>query len=258
LARLDAALAATHIGGLTTNLQFLRYVLQSPSYAQANLDTGLIPRDAAVLFNQERVGLALAAAADVAQTLLDERATQGADPFSRTDGWRSHGVFERRFEFEFGDQHVQAGLTYLHDGALLLKVGEAAGLLSFYATPQGIDLQFMDQRALVNVYRKGEVAYIHTALGATQIIAIDLLLHAGEAPAEGGRLTAPMPGKVVSFAVKAGDAVKKGQALAVMDAMKMEHTIAAPMDGVVAELLYAPGDQVVEGAELIKLFVAAL
>jgi 3-methylcrotonyl-CoA carboxylase alpha subunit len=108
----------------------------------------------------------------------------------------------------------------------------------------------------VNVYRKGEVAHIHTAQGATQIIAIDLLLHAGEAPAEGGRLTAPMPGKVVSFAVKAGDVVKRGQALAVMDAMKMEHTIAAPMDGVVTELLYAPGDQVVEGAELLKLTCA--
>jgi 3-methylcrotonyl-CoA carboxylase alpha subunit len=62
-----------------------------------------------------------------------------------------------------------------------------------------------------------------------------------------------MPGKVVSFSVKAGDKVTKGQALAVMDAMKMEHTIAAPMDGVVAELLYAPGDQVTEGAELLKL-----
>ena len=74
--------------------------------------------------------------------------------------------------------------------------------------------------------------------------------------AEGGRLTAPMPGKVVSFAVKAGDAVSKGQVLAVMEAMKMEHTIAAPGDGVVAELLYAPGDQVAEGAELLKLSAA--
>jgi 3-methylcrotonyl-CoA carboxylase alpha subunit len=253
LTRLDTALAQTHIVGLTTNVQFLRQVVQCDSFAQANLDTGLIPREAAVLFNQERVGLALAAAADVAQTLLDERDTQGVDPFSKTDGWRSHGVFTRRFEFEFGGQHVQAGLTYLHDGALSLKVGDDAGVLSFAATEQGIDLQFSGQRALVNVYRKGEVAHIHTAQGATQIVAIDLLLHAGEAPAEGGRLTAPMPGKVVSFAVKAGDAVKKGQALAVMDAMKMEHTIAAPMDGVVAELLYAPGDQVVEGAELLKL-----
>ena len=63
----------------------------------------------------------------------------------------------------------------------------------------------------------------------------------------------PMPGKVVSFAVKAGDVVKKGQPLAIMDAMKMEHTIAAPADGVVAELLFAPGDQVTEGAELLRL-----
>ncbi len=255
LARLDDALAQTHIIGLTTNVQFLRHVLQSPSFAQANLDTGLIPREAAVLFKQERVGLAMAAAADVAKTLLDERAAEGTDPFSKTDGWRSHGVFTRRFEFEFGGEHVQAALTYLHDGALSFTVGDAAGLLEFTATPEGIDLRFAGQRTLVNVYRQGEVGYIHTAQGATQIIAIDLLLHAGEAPAEVGRLTAPMPGKVVSFAVKAGDIVKRGQALAVMDAMKMEHTIAAPIDGVVEELLYAPGDQVVEGAELLKLVV---
>jgi 3-methylcrotonyl-CoA carboxylase alpha subunit len=58
---------------------------------------------------------------------------------------------------------------------------------------------------------------------------------------------------VVSFAVAAGDKVKAGQALAVMEAMKMEHTIAAPADGEVLELLYAPGDQVAEGEELLKL-----
>jgi len=255
LARLDASLAATHIVGLATNVQFLRHVVQCDSFAKANLDTGLIPREAAVLFKQERVGLVLAAAADVAQTLLDERAAEGADPFSKVDGWRSHCVFTRRFEFEFGGEHVPASLTYLHDGALSFSVGDAAGMLEFAATPLGIDLRFAGQRALVNVYRKGEVAHIHAAQGATQIIAIDLLAHAGEAAVEGGRLTAPMPGKVVSFAVKTGDAVKKGQILAVMDAMKMEHTIAAPVDGVVAELLYAPGDQVVEGAELLKLVV---
>jgi 3-methylcrotonyl-CoA carboxylase alpha subunit len=60
---------------------------------------------------------------------------------------------------------------------------------------------------------------------------------------------------VVSFAVKDGDLVKKGQPLAIMDAMKMEHTIAAPADGVVAELLFAPGDQVTESAELLRLEV---
>ncbi|MDD5030724.1 MAG: acetyl/propionyl/methylcrotonyl-CoA carboxylase subunit alpha [Rhodoferax sp.] len=261
LARLDAALAATHIVGLTSNVQFLRHVLQSDSFANAQLDTGLIPREAAVLFNQQRVGLALAAAADVAQTLIDERATPTADPFSQTDGWRSLGHAQRRFAFEFGGNAVPASLCYLHDGTLRFSVGvdatQTGGELSFAATSNGIDLQFAGQRARVNVYRNDEVAHVFTAQGATQIIAIDLLAHAGVAPAEGGRLTAPMPGKVVSFAVQAGDVVTKGQALAVMEAMKMEHTIAAPADGVVAELLYAPGDQVVEGAELLRLSVAA-
>ena len=82
---------------------------------------------------------------------------------------------------------------------------------------------------------------------------IDALAHAGEAQAEGGRLTAPMPGKVVSIAVKVGDVVHKGQPLAVMEAMKMEHTIAAPADGRVLEVLFAPGEQVAEGAELLRL-----
>jgi 3-methylcrotonyl-CoA carboxylase alpha subunit len=260
LARLDEALAQTHIVGLATNVQFLRMVARTDSFANANLDTALIPREEAVLFQQERVGLPLAAAAAVAQTLLREHATEGADPFSRRDGWRSHGLVERRFEFDFGGTHAKARLDYLHDGALRLTVGEGpdavSGPLVFHGTARGIDLQFAGQRTRATVYAQGETDHVFTPQGATQIVAIDLLAHAGEDQSEGGRLTAPMPGKVVSFAVQAGDTVSKGQPLAVMEAMKMEHTIAAPQDGVVAELLYAPGDQVAEGAELLKLSAA--
>ena len=97
------------------------------------------------------------------------------------------------------------------------------------------------------------MTHVFAAQGATRILAIDLLAHAGDQQSEAGRLTAPMPGKVLSFAVRNGDKVTKGQTLAVMEAMKMEHTIAAPADGTVAELLFAPGDQVAEGAELLKL-----
>ena len=260
LARLDEALAQTHIVGLATNVQFLRRVSRTDSFAQAKLDTALIPREQAVLFHQEPVGLPLAAAAAVAQTLLNERASEGVDPFSRRDGFHTHGVVQRRFEFEFGDEHAKALLTYERGGSLHLAVGEGdaavAGPLVFNAVAQGIELQFAGQRTRAAVYAQGEVDHVFTPLGATQITAIDLLAHSGETAAEGGRLTAPMPGKVVSFAVKAGDAVTKGQPLAVMEAMKMEHTIAAPADGVVQELLYAPGDQVTEGAELLKLVVA--
>jgi 3-methylcrotonyl-CoA carboxylase alpha subunit len=260
LARLDEALAQTHIVGLATNVQFLRRVARTEAFASAKLDTALIPREQAVLFHQEPVGLPLAAAAAVAQTLLRERASEGVDPFSRRDGFHTHGVVQRRFEFEFGGEHAKAWLTYERGGSLHLAVGEgetaAAGPLVFAAQADGIELQFAGQRTRAAVYAQGEVDHVFTPRGATQITAIDLLAHAGEVAAEGGRLTAPMPGKVVSFAVKAGDTVAKGQPLAVMEAMKMEHTIAAPADGVVQELLYAPGDQVTEGAELLKLSAA--
>ncbi|MDZ7861888.1 acetyl/propionyl/methylcrotonyl-CoA carboxylase subunit alpha [Acidovorax sp.] len=261
LARLDEALAQTHIVGLATNVQFLRRVARTDSFAQAQLDTALIPREQAVLFKREDVGLPLAAASAVAQALLHERAAEGVDPFSRRDGFHTHGVVQRRFEFEFDGEHAKAWLTYERGGSLHLAVGEGAvrvaGPLVFATTGDAIDLQFAGQRTRAAVYAQGEVDHVFTPQGATQIVAIDLLAHSGEAAAEGGRLTAPMPGKVVSFAVKAGDKVAKGQALAVMEAMKMEHTIAAPVDGVVQELLYAPGDQVAEGAELLKLAAVA-
>ncbi len=260
LARLDAALAETRIVGLSTNVQFLRHVVASPSFAQANLDTALIPREAGVLFNQDKVGLNLAVAAAVAQTLLAERASEGKDPFSRRDGWRPHGLTVRRFDFEYQGEAMQANLTYLHDGALQLAFEEVSGVLTFDALPAPngtlMDLRFLGQRQTVQTWQREEVVHVFCALGATQIIELDALAHAGEAAHDGGRLTAPMPGKVVSFAVKAGDVVKKGQPLAVMEAMKMEHTIAAPADGTVAELLYAPGDQVAEGAELLKIQTA--
>ena len=287
LARLDLALSQTHIVGLSTNVQFLRHVVQSPSFVQANLDTALIPREAAVLFNQEKVGLAMAVAGVVAHALLLEReperehvraqapsagAAGWTDPWAERDGWRASGLSQRRFEFEFAGESHATVLTYLHDGATQLTVGDASGLLLFSAVQKdqrhgqcdgnsdaasAIDVQFAGQRQVLNVYQNGAVAHVHSAQGASQIIAIDTLAHAGAGLADVGRLTAPMPGKVVSFSVKAGDKVTRGQPLAVMDAMKMEHTIAAPADGTVAELLFAPGDQVAEGAELLRLAVSS-
>jgi len=260
LARLDAALAQTRIVGLATNVQFLRHVVRCDAFSTAQLDTALIPREAANLFHQDKIGRPLAVAAAVAQTLVHEKAGETADPFSRTDGWRPFGLTQRRFDFEYQGEALTAQLTYLHDGALSLCVGDVAGPLAFSPLPADsgtkIDLHFNGQRQTVQTWQFGESVHVFCDLGATAITELDALAHAGETAAEGGRLTAPMPGKVVSFAVKAGDAVKKGQPLAVMEAMKMEHTIAAPADGTVAELLFAPGDQVTEGAELLKLQAA--
>ncbi|NKE68114.1 acetyl/propionyl/methylcrotonyl-CoA carboxylase subunit alpha [Ramlibacter sp. RBP-2] len=253
LARLDQALAQVHIVGLGNNVQFLRQVVRSRSFAQADLDTALIVREQDNLFRQEPLGLALAGAVAIAQALLQERAAAGADPFSRRDGWNSHGARVRRFEFDFRGERAKAELTYLHDGALTLTIGNVSGALSFAARGDRIEVHFAGQRLLATVYADGETDHVFSERGATQIVNVDLLAHAGETHSEGGRLTAPMPGKVLSFNVRPGDEVREGQVLAIMEAMKMEHTIAAPGDGVVAELLYAPGDQVDEGAELLTI-----
>ena len=288
LALLDQALAQTQVVGLSTNVQFLRHVVHSASFAEARLDTALIPREADVLFNQEKVGLNVAAAAVVAHTLHQENAKQGHDPFSKSDGWQSHAETTRRFPLEFAGETHTAWLHYGHNGAMQLTWGNAAGPgaigpqdeFSFatassiaaptatadkspatgHPTSQSLNVTWQGQRVTSEVVlqdgkpgQPAELAHVFTQAGATRIRIVHPLAHAEGAQDEKGRLTAPMPGKVVSFAVKVGDKVKAGQSLAVMEAMKMEHTIAAPKDGEVTELLYAPGDQIAEGAELLKL-----
>ncbi|MDT7514343.1 acetyl/propionyl/methylcrotonyl-CoA carboxylase subunit alpha [Rhodoferax mekongensis] len=264
LARLDAALAQTHIVGLATNVQFLRHVTTSASFAAAQLDTALIPREADALFHQDKVGLPMAVAALIAHTLQhgEHQAAQAdargwQDPWAQRDGWKSHGAQVRSFALEYAGEPHTALLRTVRGGTLELTVGGQMYPLQWSPQGDALDVRVGEQRSLVKVYANGPLAHVFTARGATQIIAIDALAHAGDAQAEGGRLTAPMPGKVVSFAVKAGDVVKKGQALAVMEAMKMEHTIAAPADGTVDELLFAPGDQVTEGSELLRMAVPA-
>ncbi len=254
LGKLDAALAQTHIVGVQTNVQFLRRVLATDSFSQARLDTALIQRESGQLFDRDPIGLPMAVAAAVAQTVLAERAAESHDPFSRSDGFRSHGVAMRRIDLEYAGQPVVAKLRYLDDG-LQLQVGDGEPMPIAF-TPQAdgrIDLRYGADREVVQVYVRGEVEHIFGTRGATAITELDVLSHSADGAGEGGRLTAPMPGKVISIAVKAGDKVTKGQPLAVMEAMKMEHTIAAPQDGVVGEVLYAPGDQVGEGDELLRL-----
>jgi len=257
LARLDAALAATRIVGVQNNVQFLRRVLATESFAQARLDTALIQREGAALFQQEPLGLARTVAAVVAHTLCAEQALQDHDPFSRRDGWRAFGVATRRLSFVFHGEAVEAVLTHDHDGALQLSVDGATHALRWRAVGESLEVHLGAASLVAQVFVQPEahedVAHVFTPQGATRITVVDALAHAGDTPEAGGRLTAPMPGKVVSFFVQAGDKVTAGQPLAVMEAMKMEHTIAAPADGEVAELLFAPGDQVAEGDELLRL-----
>ena len=254
LARLAHALEATHIMGLHTNVAFLRRVVASASFATADLDTALIEREHAALFEAPPLPAEVAAAGVAAHCLAAEAALEDADPWSRRDGWRLHGGAQRRLSLELAGTAIVPTLERLHDGATVLQLGDRRW--PFTARALGgarHDVQLGERRLTLSVYEHGERYAVFAAQGSALINGYDPIAHAADGAEEGGRLTAPMPGKVISFLAKAGDKVQRGQALAVMEAMKMEHTISAPHDGVVEELLYAVGDQVVEGGELVRL-----
>ena len=256
LARLDAALAQTHIVGLHTNVAFLRRVAASKSFASADLDTALIERERDVLFNAPPLPLEVAAAGVVAHALAAEHVLEGTDPWSRRDGWRLHGSAARRFDIAAQGTHHVFSLER-SAGAHTLVQGAQRWPLAVSERGAGLhDVTLDGRRWSLNVYATGERFSVFAPEGSAVVDEFDPIAHSADGAKEAGGLAAPMPGKVIAFLARVGDQVTEGQPLAVMEAMKMEHTIAAPRDGTIAELLYAVGDQVNEGGELLRMAAA--
>jgi 3-methylcrotonyl-CoA carboxylase alpha subunit len=101
------------------------------------------------------------------------------------------------------------------------------------------------------VHADGDAFHVFTGGAHWTLERHDPLAHAGETADEGGKLTAPMPGKVIAVLATPGQTVTQGAPLVVMEALKMEHTLTAPADGVVESVLYGVGDQVTEGVQLL-------
>ncbi|MFM7704192.1 MAG: biotin/lipoyl-containing protein, partial [Rubrivivax sp.] len=253
LARLRAALAQTRLVGLNTNVAFLHRVACTRAFTEADLDTALIERERAALFEAPGLPPRWAVAGAIALRLSQERAQQGDDPWSRRDGWRLSGAACRRLDFEVQGQHHPVRLERSPGGGCVMQIGqERLALTAEALADASFDVTLGGERRLLEVHAAGARCTVFAGAERAEVSEFDLLAHAGDGAVE-GRLSAPMPGKVLSIAVAAGQAVRRGQALAVMEAMKMEHTVHAPRDGVVAELLVAAGEQVAEGAELLRL-----
>ncbi|MRV70902.1 acetyl-CoA carboxylase biotin carboxylase subunit [Duganella sp. FT92W] len=272
LARMAQALSQYQIVGLASNIAFLNRLVQGEAFATADLDTGLIERNHDALFPAAQPAasgaLALAAVALI-EAEKDRSAAQSganaADPWGQALGWRMNQPYVRKLSF--ADDYA-AGLpskaygvevTYLNDGWMFnLSGSEASPQLLTLMSQQGADISVKlgDTAVHGSVRRDGELFHVFTNGLHYTLHYNDPMAHAGESEAEGGRLTAPMPGKVVAVLAEKGKEVKKGDALVIMEAMKMEHTIAAPHDGVVDDVLYAVGDQVADGAPLLAFRAA--
>jgi 3-methylcrotonyl-CoA carboxylase alpha subunit len=254
--RLAQALSEYRLVGLASNLRFLRRLVESSPFVCADLDTGLIERHRNELFPAGQPApmpmpmLALAAAA-----LLDterDRFPASSDPWSDTSGWRINGASERALHFHDEDNAYALTLLYQAGGALLMRHGAAAARI-IPVGHAGNDLTIRLDGATVSGSVVPVAGVFHVFMGDAHGVLIydDPMARAGRTETEDGCLTAPMPGKILAVLVGKGGKVAKGAPLLIMEAMKMEHTIVAPGNGIIEEVKYAVGDQVAEGAQLL-------
>jgi 3-methylcrotonyl-CoA carboxylase alpha subunit len=250
--RLARALAGSGLLGVTTNLGFLARVIGDKDFAAAKLDTGFIERRKAALLApappiSER---ALAAAALFCLTA----ASASADPWARRDGWRLNSPpAAQTLQFHGGDEAFTVTATASGD-TWDLQIGERRCRAAASFAADGAATVTLDgARGPAIVLAHAETIAVFLDGESWRLELVDPLAPPARAEMHAGRLSAPMPGRVVQLLAAAGDSVKQGQPLIVIEAMKMEHTIAAPRDGVVETVRYAIGDLVEEGAELIVM-----
>jgi len=251
LARLRAALADFHIVGLANNVDFLTRLANNHSFALAQLDTGLIERERARLFvHEERVPETVLALA-CARVLVDEADRADADPWSGRSGWRLNTTYTRTLTLESERGVHDVDLEYGRDG-WHFRHGEIDTLLAVVAASGSrLTLRFADRTLAADVVHYRDELHVFNEGRHRVLTLVDVIAQAGARDADGAGLAAPMPGKVIAVSVAKGARVAKGAPLLVMEAMKMEHSIVAPSDGVVDDVLYGVGDQVNEGAALV-------
>ncbi|PQZ61586.1 3-methylcrotonyl-CoA carboxylase [Achromobacter sp. MYb9] len=268
-ARMLQALAQTQAVGVQTNVAFLSRLMQDSAFAAADLDTGLIERQRATLLPEPQAAsaatLALASAAVLVRQGLAQPGAQTAakgpsDPWDARDGWRLGNQYQRHLQWVDNGETRRVTVAR-QGGAWTLDAGSGPQPFLWRshasANPNlayGLRVTLAGHEYAGTVVLHADRAHVFGEGGVHVLELYDPLAHAQDTQGEhGGGLTAPMPGKIISISVKAGDTVEKGQPLLVMEAMKMEHTISAPANGRVEEVFYGVGDQVTEGAELVSI-----
>jgi 3-methylcrotonyl-CoA carboxylase alpha subunit len=195
--------------------------------------------------------VAVAVAARLRAEMPDQVGWQ--DPWSKRNHWRMQGSAHRVWMWEFAGQRIETVLTTEVRQGMQLRIDNPSASFEWFDTSECLQVRWGEHTWHAHAYVLDEKVHVFSDQGEAVCRWIDPLAHASQEGVASGHLGAPMPGKLLSYAVAIGERVAAGQALAVMEAMKMEHTVSAPNPGVVTELCFAPGDQVPEGAMLLQL-----
>ena len=263
LARMQAALSDFHIVGVANNVDFLSRLVANDAFARGDVHTGLIEQERERLFPdatgdepQSQATHAMLAFA-CARILADETRNAAADPWNSALGWRLNTTYRRTITLNSVADAHDVVIEYARDGYVFHYDGTSTALATTANEGSSMSIRFGEHTLTADVVRTGDELHVFHN-GRHRVLALaDIIAQSAAAEVETGKLTAPMPGKLIAIHAAAGAHVERGAPLLVMEAMKMEHTIVAPSDGVVSEVLYAVGDQVVEGAELLRFAAAA-
>ncbi|BCR04917.1 3-methylcrotonyl-CoA carboxylase subunit alpha [Desulfuromonas versatilis] len=265
LRRLQKALADYQVVGVATNLQFLAAVAAHPAYQQGDFDTHFIERHHEALFpgaepaSDEILALACLDILLHRRREAEEVSRDSPDPWSpwhQANGWRLNSDNYHVLTLLDEERLLEVTAHFRDDCYLLELPGRILAACGEYCASGDLLARLDGRQTRATVVRRGrQLTIMHGGRSHC------LMLHDPAAGGEeqhrgGGRLTAPMPGKVIAVSVEAGKEVKRGTPLITLEAMKMEHTIAAPADGTVARVNFRVGDLVSEGEELIAFEAA--
>jgi 3-methylcrotonyl-CoA carboxylase alpha subunit len=237
--RIATALDHTLVAGVRSNVAFLSALCQAPAFREGKVDTGFIDRNLAALGAQPHGPDHAAAARGVPQLLEQdsagsEESAEADSPWAARDGFQLGGARSLTIPLVVDGENADATVSYGKDGMNVLIDGATAAP----------DARVFEGKDEVFVVRHGR---------QTRVRLRDVSAAAAKDGAGDGVIKAPMHGKVLELFVGKSESVTNGQRLAVIEAMKMEHTLRAPFAGVVVELAAAAGEQVVEGARIMVI-----
>jgi len=223
-AKLADALSHAEIAGVRTNNAFLIRALRNKAFVSGEIDTGFIERHLSELVPHAVIDADVLAAA--AHFVAAENAGASGDPWNARDSFRLGGMSRQVVDFTVGGKRIAAALNGASASGDVMRLANGD----------------------IAVMRAGETFTLKP------FDPFEAAEHSGEAA---DRVITPMPGKIIQVLVKAGDAVKRGQPLAMLEAMKMEHTLAAPADATVESVYVAQGDQVAAETVVVQFAKAA-
>ncbi|CAH0310425.1 acetyl/propionyl/methylcrotonyl-CoA carboxylase subunit alpha [Rhodococcoides fascians] len=243
LRKLDRALAETGVLGVVTNIDFARFLLADPDVIRGDLDTGLLDRRLEDFSPRDASESDLAAAA-VFLWLRRWPSTDAGDPWDRPTGWRIGSSAATTVGLSASGRTGHVHITGNPEDAWVRIDDEDPMSMSASLLHNDLSITLDGRNTSHRVAEVDGTIWLAGAEGTTAVREIEEQGIRGDAEHDGDAdVVSPMPGTVIEISTETGTEVTAGQALVVVEAMKMEHTLTAPIDGVV-EILVAAGDQV--------------